>query len=449
MLKGREKIAVPATLRDLSTYAALEREDWLEPEADFIRSLARPGLRAIDIGTDAGICAVLLATGAGPTGSVWAFAAGGNAQRLHRSIAANGLENVTVVERALAGGTGSATLDGLAETAALRGIDFVRLPAAGTDALVLSGGERFFRDESPLIMMKLKQGVVVQRELLSRLAGLGYRFWRFVPGLQRLVPLDGDETDFSSLNVFAAKDDRAQRLAAEGKLVIIGDDAPDAGTRFPEFFATTEFGRRWTREMGALDAWPGRPDTHSYRVALDLYAAARDETAPPAVRFACLRESFRRLGALCDQAPDIPAFLSLARVAHDLGLHEDALRAVSVLFGHLSRGEEIPTSEPFLPLAPRFEAPPANAGMGAWIAAMVVEAYRDSLYATGYGSRECFELTEYMFHLGAGTPRLERSRQLYRISAGLQAGPVMSDILAAEPAATLNLDFWRGTLAAV
>ena len=53
-IKGGFRIVVPADLSAISTYVFLEQEDWFEDEAEFVRRLARPGFRMLDIGANVG-----------------------------------------------------------------------------------------------------------------------------------------------------------------------------------------------------------------------------------------------------------------------------------------------------------------------------------------------------------------------------------------------------------
>jgi FkbM family methyltransferase len=477
-VKGGEQIVVPASLKNLSTYTFLELEDWFELEADFVRSLAGPGFRALDIGANLGYYTIVMARRAGPDGHVWAFEPNdGVARCLRASVRHNHLDNVDIHVTALGTTSGSAALDvqsspefnvvrphqtaspgaatvtvtrldDLAPVAAIRGVDFVKLDVEGMEADVLRGGARFFTDESPLIMTETRHGGQAHPELLSLLQAFGYRLWRLVPALQRLAPLAGDATDLSSLNVFACRPDRAARLTASDSLVDPATDrVPDVSGAFAAWFQASGFGHRWTGEIAPLAPWIADPAADAYRRALDQYAASRDPYQAPDLRYVLLRHSYAGLVDCARAAPDnCSRVLSVVRAAADLGLVADLLNWLTPVVAALSRGDMPSLPEPFLPLAARFEAPPAEIDLAAWSLAMALEVHGRFRWGTTYDNPVFCAAIEEIIRLGCGTAELERGRQLYRIASGAQAGPRCTDLLTREPATTLNREFWRGQL---
>jgi hypothetical protein len=65
-------VIVPASLDCLSTYVLLEQEDWFEKELPFVRTLLRPGMRALDVGANYGVYSVGMGNVVGSSGHVWA-----------------------------------------------------------------------------------------------------------------------------------------------------------------------------------------------------------------------------------------------------------------------------------------------------------------------------------------------------------------------------------------
>ncbi len=53
-LKGGVRIALPDQLKLITVYVALEQEDWLENELQFVRTMAFKGMQAEDIGASYG-----------------------------------------------------------------------------------------------------------------------------------------------------------------------------------------------------------------------------------------------------------------------------------------------------------------------------------------------------------------------------------------------------------
>ena len=109
-IKGDVVVCAPADPRRLSTAVLLEQEDWFEKEIGFLRRWLRPGMRAIDIGANIGVYTLTIAQRVGREGAVWAFEpTPAPATSLMQSIARNGFDQVTVVQRALSDQEGRAT----------------------------------------------------------------------------------------------------------------------------------------------------------------------------------------------------------------------------------------------------------------------------------------------------------------------------------------------------
>ncbi|MHA1569488.1 MAG: FkbM family methyltransferase, partial [Alphaproteobacteria bacterium] len=241
----------------MTSYVLLEQEDWFEPELAFFRKIARPGLRALDVGANFGVFTLSLARAAGPSGQIFAFEPSARtAGYLRAGIAANAFDNVDLFQLALSNRDGSATLAGTApelnaivfpsdddrrsaldhaatapaaagehvevttldQWAAARDtgpITLVKLDAEGEEVNIVAGGHRFFSERDPLVMLEVKQGQLVDLTSLEALQRLGYSPYRLVPGLGVLAPLDKDrmsgdhQLDPYQLNLFCCKPTRA------------------------------------------------------------------------------------------------------------------------------------------------------------------------------------------------------------------------------------------------
>ena len=105
-------LAVPPSLRSMSTFVLLEQEGWFEPEMSLLPHLLAGGVHALDIGANHGLVALEMARCSG-SGHVWAFEPT-QAPRLalQRSLQMNGLQQrVTVVPTALADAVGEAQFE--------------------------------------------------------------------------------------------------------------------------------------------------------------------------------------------------------------------------------------------------------------------------------------------------------------------------------------------------
>lgn len=249
ILPAGVKVCVSNNFHQMTSYILLEQEDWFEDEMDFIRSLIRPEMAALDIGANHGVYALTMAGLLQGKGHVWAVEpANEPASLLRKSIVANAFEKeLTLVQCALSDHEGTATLhlgfsselntlqDGVggeSETIVLRTldsvadefidrpIDFIKLDAEGEETKVVAGGRRFFEKHSPLVMFELKHGSAVNYELCAVFSDLGMKNYYLVPGLNALVPVDDPHTlDGYTLNLFACSDQTAARYASRGQLL--------------------------------------------------------------------------------------------------------------------------------------------------------------------------------------------------------------------------------------
>jgi protein O-GlcNAc transferase len=421
-------ISVPDSLDLLSAYVLREQGDWFEDEIKFLRQLIQPGQRVIDIGANYGVYALSLARRVGPTGAVWAFEpASETASHLAASIATNGTPWLRLQRQALSdhegiawlrtpgqselnslvpgglpdspplGAAGEAvpvtTLDACMEAFGWEDVDLVKIDAEGEEQRILEGGQRFFSEASPLVMFEIKEGARLHLELVERFHALGYRCFRLVPGLSALVPQAlSAGVDGYLLNLFAAKPDRVEALAASGWLVaeeVVEGEAdlePEAGgDRVPAP----------ARHQEAIAAW----------------TSSRSLTLPLVERLAALRRSERRLRDLCRAEGSAARLASLARVALDLGERERSVEALGQLLNHLQREGEAGPEEPCLAPHPAYDAINPRGRRMAWLESAALEAL------------ECFGSFSSFFTGPSALPRLRR------LSALGLATPAMAERL--------------------
>ena len=190
------------------------------------------------------------------------------------------------------------TLDACRARLGMRDIAFVKIDAEGAEAEIIEGGREFFAEESPLVMFEVRPGeATIDTDLVARFEQLGYRVYRLLPGLGLLAPFDGAcPLDPFTLNLFACRDDRAQRLERRGLLAraatlanAAGDDATPVDAALTHLRAQLFAATLWPRWSGWSAAAPRSPHEHAYGRALDAYTIARQITEPPARRVAALQ----------------------------------------------------------------------------------------------------------------------------------------------------------------
>ena len=240
-IQGDVQVCVQPRIEQMSTYVLLEQEDWFEDEMAFVRAYVTPDMHALDIGANHGVYSLSIARQL-RDGHVWAFEpTQAPGRMLEKSIQLNGFqERITWVHAGLSDHSGVAsisissnselntlhgghgeqesirleTLDGFLAVRDIRqNIEFVKLDAEGEEINVVKGGERFFTEQSPLVMFELKHGQSINHGLIDAFKQLGYDIYVLLPDLGILAAYD-EGANHDVLNLFACKRDRADAMSA-------------------------------------------------------------------------------------------------------------------------------------------------------------------------------------------------------------------------------------------
>jgi len=392
-------LAVPPSLKAITTYVILEQETWFEWELKFLPHVLRPGMTVIDIGANLGVYSLTMAPLVSP-GRVFAYEPASEPRALlERSRALNHADNLEISAAALsdarreghlAFGT-SSELNKLADSGPGERVeitsldleevsrgwpspDFVKIDAEGEEERVLAGGEKFFSRHSPLVMFEISASKGLNERLLSIFPSMGYRLYQILPTTPVLVPVDREAGRNIEINLFAAKPDRAQALARDGLLVeSVPNWQPDAKARSASLslWHSQPFAPVLAPLCGDLAALD--PD---YLDALGAYAFWRTIENPLPERCAALFYAFRSLHALCRRAANFPRLSTLARVAWEAGERSTCAWALEAVINNLkSDSGAITGCEPFWPACPRFDTVPANGRAMVWFLTSVIEHY--------------------------------------------------------------------------
>lgn len=434
---GGVRITLPPDLGQITTFVALEQEDWFEDEIRFVRAWLRPGMHAVDVGANFGFYTLALAGAVGPTGSVHAFEpAGGTASALAASIGLNGFANARVHCMAISHRRGVAalrmhaqselnavvaseghgtvevrteTLDDAARELGWSNPDFLKLDVEGHEEAVVQGGARLLDSASPVVMLEVSSGTGFDFRALAALQRLGYRAYRLLPGPLVLVPFDPSQpADDYVLNVFACKPDRARTLAAQG----------------------------WIAE----EFVPARSEADGL-AAFERYRAC----APGAPgRLDWLALAYLRLAEALRTEQTLQNLVSYARVARDLGLRSAAVRALKKAQGKLDASDVL---APYRVLAPseRYEALRGGSDPTEWLTCAVVETYErlrshSSIFSADLPSPGVLRIRTFR----SASPEVERRAQLGSLARGTQQAPQPADKLRIACEENLNPGFWCG-----
>jgi len=440
-------IAVPGRIDLLTPYVLLEQENWFEDEIVFLCACVRAAANIVDIGANYGLYSLSLAQVAGPKGRVWSVEpASQTAAYLRTSVEINALDNVTVIQKALSNRPGTArlsvetnselnsisqaahsgateevqldTLDALAAGHGWADVDVLKLDAEGEEERILEGGADFLRSASPLVMFEIKHGERLNMQLVQRLAAAGYDAYMLVPGLELLVPFHAESAaDPFRLNLFACKADRAKELEARGALA-----------------------RSSARVAGS------GPLAH--------FRAAHDRSNPPAIRHAHLEAAHAALAGVCASGGDAWDLASCARVARELGLRQRAAELLNESLKACLAGDPGGRRGDSLPAVAAFDAIDPRRSHGEWLKASLLDGLVESSVFSTYFARGTpmqqltLDRLEALKATGFMRAPMERRRQLLRVLAGLQPGPVPDPLLQAFRSENLNPGLWGGAMPA-
>ena len=458
------RVCCPDDMRLMTPYVLREQHDWFEDEIRFFRHLVAPDTVFIDIGANYGLYTLSVARRGARR--VWAYEpCAETADHLRRSIAINGFSSARLMQQALSDRPGAGRLlnsenpelNALAAEDDARGeaveltsldeewrrhgwqdVDLVKIDAEGHELKVLAGGERFFREQSPLVMLEIKAGATLDLAPTQQLLAWGYACYRLAPGLPALVPqsLDG-KIDAFQLNVFCCKPDRAALLAERGLLARTLGDAPSApaGIWFDYLRSVPGTGgqaRAWRQqvEQAPQNAWD------VYRAALDEYAFAMSDAEIIDRRCAALHTSFRLLDDLVRRQANLPRLLSYARVAADLGHREKAVQVLNLILKSISaRQAEIGGTEPFLPPSADLARTDPGARLVEWTIASALDAFERLRSYSSYFSQPDITLgiANDLRGLGFLTPGVERRAAAVQARVRAAARPA-----AAPPAGAVS-----------
>ncbi len=480
-LVNGDVICTPRPFSQMTTYILLEQEDWFEDEIRFVRNFVGPDMNCIDIGANYGCYTLAMARATGVDSKVWAFEPTGlTARCLRRTLGANGIKNVELIPAALSDHTGTAmfyhqgssetntlqkpdsaisseevrvsTLDAMAGELAWPDIDFLKIDAEGAEEKIIAGGQAFLSSQSPLIMFEHKHEGVVNEGVMKALQALGYGFYRLIPGLGLLLPVDAGATVGPfQLNFFACKPDRAGEIAERGLLV----EAPAEEGELPEldknawrdYLRSHAYFGCMEAAVEKMAAGEGVLYHQTHRRALNLYATAQKRTLSARERHACLRECVRILEPADDLDINLLRTCTFVRAALELGeraLAVDALTRVMTMDMDRSIGAP---AEPFLSPLERFDGLDPGDDFEGWIKTALLEQYIRAVGFSGYFlPEEQLSALDRAAESDWHSPETDRRRALMRFKADMNVPDDLLLSLAQDGPENRNAEFWRAIL---
>ncbi len=402
-------VVVPASNNLMTPFVLKEQQDWFEEEIKFIRKFLKPDMHVIDIGANYGLYTLSSAKKIGNEGKLWAFEPTGSvAECLSESIKVNNFKNITLLKAGLSNHDGEAklslnpnaelnslntpvdenskfetielkTLDSSLEEFEWDSIDFIKLDAEGEEVRILEGGSKCLDKLSPVVMYELKHGDQVNLSLINKFDEFGYKSYYLIPGPMILVPFSIDvEMDSFQLNLFAMKDETAEKLYEEGFLVFNTDDFDGEIEKecWFDYLITKKF------SSGLTDRWnkyikENNDDSSvkEYVNALDLFAYSQNEAFSGEQRLKALFKSASILKDLITETNSLPISTMCARVYLEIGRRADAVKLLGGLINQLTKGEGVSLALPFFPPLKRYEDMDVGKSVANWLFSSLLEPF--------------------------------------------------------------------------
>ncbi len=382
-ITGNIKVIVPASTQYMTTFVLQEQRDWFEDEIHFVRHFIKPGMNVIDIGANHGLYTLTFANIIGDSGKVWAFEPTmATAELLRMSIKENRFNNVTLIQSGLSDKAGTAELytspnselnslskeavpGEMHETISLKtldeclqeynwsSIDFIKLDAEGEEDNILKAGIKMLTDLSPLIMFELKHGENVNLPLINRFRSMGYNCYRFLPGLNVLVPFNPEMPfDGYLLNLFCCKSDKAEQLEKDGIIVSDWEDtkienkdlAEEYISKFPFYRSISTHSTQKLKERSDIGM-----------VILNLYIKSLTESSSQEKLSYLMSALSRTRDMLANKEQRIEWLVVAARVAFDAGERVLGVNILSELIKQHKLNQTFELEELLLPASRRYE----------------------------------------------------------------------------------------------
>jgi hypothetical protein len=304
-------------------------------------------------------------------------------------------------------------------------IDLLKIDAEGEEANIVKGGRRFFANLAPLVQYELRKSAAdMNFELIRDFAAIGYDSYRFLPGLDLLVPFDAESPpDSYLLNLFCCNSVCAGRLSVRRLLLrpvdfVGANNALDASTGPGARYHWRQALAHLPYAMPLMSAWQTAEqagDGVKVQQALSLYARSRDVALTMPERFCALETSFLQFRALCEREPSHLRLGSLARIAHDFGQRAVVVNSLTRLIESIRLTGKVDANEPFLAPLARFDTVAPGEVLRNWILAAALEQLEQrERFSSFYAGPRALDRLEAIDALGFGSPSMKRRLELVR-----------------------------------
>ncbi|MCW9705343.1 FkbM family methyltransferase [Fodinibius salsisoli] len=405
-IKGDLSIIVPADLEVLSTYVFLEKEEWFEPELDFVQSYLQPGMYALDVGACFGGYALSMAKAVGKKGMITAFEPSARSRSyLEKSKLENKLSQLEVIGRGVSSKTGSlsfkegespelnqvskegeqkisvTTLDGWWNFAGQPEVEMIKVDVNGMEADVLKGASEMLAGVKPVVIASAENSEGCLDKLQEDFLQQDYRLYEYIPGPGVLAEYDSETgIDPYRMNLVAIAEDRVQEFKEAGW--IFDEDVNLEATDQHRWKQMLE-SQPWAEHK--IDEWADKVlagTNEEYIKALNLVCTAeqieiseKDSKSRSRKGAMMLTAAQKLIGLFNSGQAGIAAALTYVRVMSQLGKQRQAMEMMKQLMETVNSGKDISVQLPFLPPLPEQDQTVVKTTFPNWLTVRVVEAW--------------------------------------------------------------------------
>lgn len=343
-------IATAADPDNLHHYVIEEQGSWFAPEYGTLARLAKHlGGCAVEIGSEPGFFSLELAQAGMPVLSLSTSTVAG--RMIQAAADKDGIAHRLEVRLE------SARTD-LLDRANLKEVTLLRLGVEVNDgnAGPIIKNPTFWKNNAPVVLLSVHSGNQTDMSAAEKLAAMGYRLYRLLPGLGCFVPHKLDEAlDPYTLSLLACPPERESVLVAGGMLVT--EPKPVAAE---EVAALSNPGQT-ADPLRQMDEW-----------IVHCAMQSREPGQDAAIRLGYLQLALKAQQTLVDSAPSTTRRISLARLLADSGRRAEALASLNQALAEIEQGTAQVTM-PFLAPAESWDRISPGDRLAEWLFAALIE----------------------------------------------------------------------------
>ncbi|MFQ5469338.1 MAG: sulfotransferase domain-containing protein [Gammaproteobacteria bacterium] len=400
--------------------SSIDHDDYLYPEFSFISLVFKPGMTVVDMDAGYGVISIEAAKQVQLDGSVYSLLSEDcDPGYLRNNIHLIQQNNIHIIdENPAVFAEGRLSFDRLKQQFKLGSVDFINLGNRVENQALVESNHSFFENGLSLIMLDIRSGQVFDVGPVKYLRQIGYESFRYVQGLNCLVPFDESTgIDLCQQIVFMCKPDKAEMLEEQG--LVLRDTAGDDDHELPPAGLWIDAMQNMPYVNNMITAWSAYIEKNASSVvwqkhqqALDYYFHSKQVDRSLVKRHASLQCAYQVLFEILKSDASFSNLLSFIRVAFELGNYKNAIFAYDYVMSVLDSDQSIALDEPFLCVHHRYDTLSPDNNLDGWLKASILELRElFNVMSSRVVDSVSREQLNRLYQTGFITPAMERRRQ--------------------------------------